>query len=198
MFAVYKNTKRATKAYPQRQSLAGMLSVCKFGHGEHTSYRIPNLSFRRSIQTLSPDLSKRIANIVESRDIRDIESARTHVSLWYDFHIHNGDRASENCAYDFNELPKDRVRLRGEYTGGVLYWRSYHSQVVHSLPPVRYEFKTFAAVSADVCLQHFVGRSAVVDEVVGNGFIESKPGGDAGRTRCKGVRCFTDEGGCRV
>lgn len=83
-----------------------------FGYYGRTSDRIPNLSFRRSIQTSPPDLRKRIASVVETRDIRDTEPGRTYVSLWYDIHVDNGDRASEICAYDFDELPRDRAGRR--------------------------------------------------------------------------------------
>lgn len=156
-------------------------------HDKHTSDRIPNLSFRWSIQTMSPDLRKCSANVVEIRDIRDTESGRTYVSLWYNIHVDNGDRASESCAYDFDKLPRDRVRPREQYTSGVLDRCSYDFQVVHSLPPRRDEFKCFAAIAIDVCLQQFRSCSAVVDEVVRNRFVESKPGGDAGRTRGENI-----------
>lgn len=63
-----------------------------------TSNRIPNLSFRWSIQTLPPDLRKRMANIIESRDIRDTKSSRTYVSLRYDVHVNYGNRTSESGA----------------------------------------------------------------------------------------------------
>lgn len=92
----------------------------------HTSDRVPNLSFRRSIQTSSPDVRKRNANIMESRDIRHMAGSMPHISLWYDDHIGNGDGASESGAYDFDELPRDGVGLREQCTGGVLYWRSHY------------------------------------------------------------------------
>lgn len=77
--------------------------------------------------------------------------------------------------------------MREPHTGGVLSWCPYYLQVVHSPSPKSYEFESFAAISIDFCLQHFVGCSAVVDKGVGNRFINSKPGGDAGGTRCKDV-----------
>ena len=83
-----------------------------FGHDEHTSDRIPNLSFRRSIQTLSPDLRQCIANVIESRDIRDAKSGRNDVSLWHGIHVDDRDRARENCAYGLMSFhPRDPVRL---------------------------------------------------------------------------------------
>lgn len=75
---------------------------CIFGHDELTSDRIPNLSFRRSIQTFSPDLRKRITNVIESRDIGDTVSGRTHVSLRNDIHVDNGNCASEIGAQSFD------------------------------------------------------------------------------------------------
>ena len=100
MHTIYKHTKRATLAYPRSESFISKPNhlVMYLGRIKHTSDRIPNLSFRRSIQTFSPDMRKRVANVVESGDIRTAESGRMYVPLWYDAHVDNGYCTRENRA----------------------------------------------------------------------------------------------------
>lgn len=107
MLTIHENTERITEAYPQRQPTVIRSSQIRvMSTRRRTSNRIPNLSFRWSIQTVHPDLRERIANVVESCDIRNTISGRLHISLGYDIHVDNSNGADEICAYDFDELQR--------------------------------------------------------------------------------------------
>ena len=75
------------------------------GHDERISDCIPTLSTRRSIRTWSPKLKTCIAHV---RNWAKPSSGRI---LRYDNYVNNSIRASEDCAYDLNSLPRDRVGL---------------------------------------------------------------------------------------